>query len=260
MIKEAFLKSWVNLKQNWKLLVPDLIYRVVIVFISFYFLDYFNVISAVINSESFGFEFLIPLISNALKVVIPLLLFEFLLSTAADSIRFGLINDLIKKNKCILSRGGNYVKSYYFSILKMKLVVGLIYVVAALLTFLVAVLFNFTVLKEYTKVIFFITAGLVYLFMSLSLVFKYPILIMENKKALNSVLLSYKFFRNNFNYTAKVGIIIGLLALMVPYLSNYLVSLTGIAQLSWLVVLINTILSVLLAVFAFNAYHLKKKP
>lgn len=261
MIKEVFLKSWINLKQNWKLLVPDLIYNTVIVFISFYLAADFATLSNVFSVDVATIDnFSNPAVISALSFVGIFLIFEFLLSIAVDSIRFGLIADVIKKNKCLLSNFKEYTKKYYFNILKMKLWIGLIYALAGLLSFVVAILFNLTVLKDYIIYVFFAVAGLIYLFMSLSLVFRYPILIMENKKAWDSILTSYKFFRNNFNYTLQIGIIMAVFALAVSAVTSYLIPLTGIAALNLVGILINTILVVWLSLFTFNAYHPKKKP
>lgn len=261
MIKEVFLKSWLNLKQNWKLLVPDFIYRAITIVISFYLAADFATLSSVFSVDVSTFEnFSNPAAISALKFVSIFLIFEFLLSIAVDSIRFGLIVDVIKKNKCLLSNFKEYTKKHYFNILKMKLWIGLIYALAAVLAFAVAILLNLTLLKDYTKPIFFITAGLIYLFVSLSLIFRYPILIMENKRAWDSILTSYRFFRNNFNYTLQIGIILAVFALTVFVITSYLIPLTGIAALNWVGILINTIIFVWLSVFTFNAYHPKKKP
>ena len=118
MIKEAFFKSWLNLKQNWKLLVPDFVYRAITIVISFYLAADFATLSSVFSIDVATIEnFSNPAVINALKFVGIFLIFEFLLSIAVDSIRFGLIADVIKKNKCLLSNFKEYTKKYYFNIL-----------------------------------------------------------------------------------------------------------------------------------------------
>ncbi len=260
MIKQAFFNSWKNLKQNPKLLIPDFVYRVVTIAVSFYLASYYAVISNIVNAEIPNFEtFLNPDVVNALIFVGIFVLFEFLFGVAIESVRYGLINDLLRKNKCLLKKCGGYVKKYYVNILKMKLLVLLIYAVAAVIAFIPPVVLNLAtvnVSRAASLASFGLTAGILYIFLSLAFVFRYPVLIMENKKAWTSIKASYEFMKNNFGYTLKVGIAMALISLIVLPLSALVQYAPWVSFVS---MALDLILFVFLSLFLFNSYSIKKR-
>lgn len=250
MIKKAFVNSWMALKENPKLFVPDFIFRIIVIALSFYLAADFTLLANAFNSKTLAVDnFLVGELLNALTFVGIFVIFQFLLGIAVESVRYGFIADAIKKKKCFLSNFREYIKNYYFRILKLKILVGLITIVAAGLIFLIVLPLNFTAVKSYLFSIFIGVAGVVYVLMSLALFFRYPVLVLNNKTAWASILDSYKFFRKNIKYTLIAGIIISLVAGA---------SLFG-AGIPVVSIGINLLATVWISVFVFNSYHLKRK-
>ncbi len=250
MIKKAFANSWMTLKEHPKLFVPDFIYRIVVIALSFYLAADFAVLANVIDAETFAVEaFLAENVLNAVYIIGIFAILQFLVGVAVESVRYGMINDVIKKKKSLLGLFKTYIKDNYFRILKLKIIVGLIMLIVACLVFLIVLPLNFTVLKESLTITFVGLAGLVYVLMSLALFFRYPIMIMNNKTAWASIVDSYKFFRKNMQYTLIAGIISSLVAG---------ISIFG-ARLAVVSVGINLLVTVWVSLFVFNSYHLKRK-
>lgn len=250
MIKKAFAKSWMDLKEHPKLFVPDFIYRIIIIILSFYLAADFAVLANVATAETFAAEdFLADNVLNAVYIIGFFVVVQFLLGVAVESVRYGMINDLIKKKKSLLSLFRTYIKDNYLRILKLKIIVGLIMLVAAGLIFLIVLPLNFTVLKESLTITFIGLAGLVYVLMSLALFFRYPIMVITDKNAWASIVDSYKFFRKNIQYTLIAGIISSLVAG---------ISLFG-ARLAVVSIGINLLATVWISVFVFNSFNLKRK-
>ena len=250
MIKKAFANSWMTLKEHPKLFVPDFLYRIFVIALSFYFAADFAVLANVANAETFIIEdFLTENVLNSIYFVGFFVIAQFLIGVAVEAIRYGMINDVIKKKKSLLGMFRTYIKDNYFRILKLKMIVGLIMLIAACLIFLIVLPLNFTVLKESLTITFVGLAGLVYVLMSLALFFRYPIMIMDNKSAWASIVDSYKFFRKNMQYTLITGVISSLVAG---------VSIFG-ARLAVVSVGINLLVTVWISLFVFNSYHLKRK-
>ena len=238
------------LKEHPKLFVPDFIYRIIVICLSFYFASYFTVLANVFNAETFLIDnFLTSEVLNAIYFIGFLLIIQLLLGVFTESVRYGMINDVIKKKKSLLSMSKNYVKDYFFRILKLKVITGLIMLISAGLIFLIVLPLNFTVLKNSLFLTFIAIAGVVYVLMSLALFFRYPILIMNNKTAWASIVDSYKFFRKNLKYTFFIAVISSLVAV---------VSLFG-AGIPIISLGISFLVTLWISVFIFNSYHLKRK-
>lgn len=259
MIKEIFFKSLIQLKQNLKILIPDFVYKILVIAISFLAAPYYLTASRIVELDT-------PKYLNVLSSKEVLTTFSFiglvalvlfLIGVGVDSMRFGLINDLIKKNRCLLRNCKSYVKKYYFNVFKMKLWIGVIYIIGAILAFIPPVLMNFTLAKNYALYTFVASGTIIFTLVSLALVFRYPILIMENKSALDSIKESYGFLKKNFIYTFKVGLTMLLIALIlfsVGALSRY------VSGLSYVVIGLDIIALVFFSLFTFNSYHLKRRP
>lgn len=250
MIKKAFANSWMTLKEHPKLFVPDFIFRTVVIVLSFYLAADFVVLANLANAETFVVDnFLAENVLNAVYIIGLFVLVQFLLGIAIESIRYGMINEIIKKKKSSLGLFKIHIKDNYSRILKLKILVGLIMLIAACLIFGIVLLLNFTVVKDYMFSIFVGLAGIVYVLLSLALFFRYPIMILGNKSALESIVDSYKFFRKNIQSTLIAGIITSLVAG---------VSLFG-AGVPVVSIGINLLATVWISVFVFNSFNLTRK-
>src|SRR3989344_6110094 len=122
MIKKAFANSWMTLKEHPKLFVPDFLYRIFVIALSFYFAADFAVLANVANAETFIIEdFLTENVLNSIYFVGFFVIAQFLIGVAVEAIRYGMINDVIKKKKSLLGMFRTYIKENYFRILKIMI-------------------------------------------------------------------------------------------------------------------------------------------
>ena len=196
MIK-PFAEAWRYIKKNPQILVPKAVYLAITIFLGLIFQKYFGVLSTFVDNQVFTPEAMTSEVVRSLGYVLGYGIFLFFIGVIFSAMIYGLIADLIKKNKCVLSNCKNYLKNYFKPILFMQLWMGLIYAISAIVAFIPSMLLSAMGLTQASMPAFVITASAIYIVITLSLFFRYPILIFENKKPREALKESYGFFKKN---------------------------------------------------------------
>lgn len=255
MIKHPFVESWKYLKKHPKILVPKIIYLIVVAGVAFLLADQFLAIKNAFSLDYYSPELFTDEVYTAINYSILFGLFVFLFDIAYSSMFFGLIKDILTKNKCLLSECGSHLKKFFLPVLKMRLWMGLFYVIGTIATFLITIIAG-AILPEASLFTFIASAGIIYLGLSLVLLFRYPTLIMENVKPLEALKIAYSGFKKHMKYNLYVAITLFFVAVLSTLITNR-IALTGITPLNIVSVVLELIVSVWIAIFLFSAYHLK---
>ena len=259
MIRKPFTEAARYIRKHPHILVPKIVYLTVVGILAFLLKDHFMILAEALQADVFvPLDFTSPEIIKAMWYTGGYGLFVFIFNVGFSAILFGLIDDVMRKDKCLLKHCKNHLKNYFKPVLGVRLWMGLVYFIGALVSFVPPMLLSYTNMAQYALHSFIITASLVYVLTSLALFFRYPILIKKKLKARDALKESYAYFKRCPQYTVIVAITMLVVGFAVSLLTGLIASI-GIGVLNLVTVAIEFVVGVWMSVFLFSSYYLHKK-
>ncbi len=263
MYKENFKKSWLELKKNIVLLLPDLINVLFIMALGYVILsitglyDFFKDMPLLLNSENY-YDTLFFIQNNLSTMILGAIIFvvvAFFVSIGISAVKFGMIRDVVNKKSASIKSGLGYVNKYYWRIFGVKIWTFLIYlgvIIATLILYFVLSALQLGITAVIVSIIFLIVLVILVV---LKLLFRYAALFIKNSDSKKAIGLSYKFFKENKGYSLIVLCWVILVALVVSIIFDILGLIPGIGDIiQSLESLATIIISVWANIFLFNSY------
>ncbi|MDP4012570.1 MAG: hypothetical protein Q8R00_03110 [Candidatus Nanoarchaeia archaeon] len=258
MIGKPFVEAWRYLKKHPKILVPKFIYLAITVYIGFLLQKHFKIFEAFFESEVVD-PLLVPAQATNSLIYLGLYgLFLFILGVCFSAVIYGLISDILNKNKCLLSTCKAHLKAFFKPVLILRLWMGVVYAIAAILSLIPSMLLSALGVANVSLPAFLITASGLYLLISFGFFFRYPILILENKKPREALRESYYFFKREPRYVILCALALVLVSFLATFLNGFIATI-NVFVFQAVSFLVNIIVGIWADIFLFSAYHFRTK-
>tara|TARA_Y100000034_G_scaffold62080_1_gene75352 strand:+ start:1 stop:801 length:801 start_codon:yes stop_codon:yes gene_type:complete len=266
MYSKKISKSFQNLQ--FLLFVPDLFLLLFSIILGAIFFNYLGLDSLLANQSIFtsSLESLLPHVNsliqnNLLRFAISLIVFfitSFIVGSGLNAMKYGMMRDVIQSKKLDFKTMFNYGGDHFWRVVGLRVLIFFIGL-AVFLTF--AILLGINSLNPFYKEVFsFILIAIlvfVLILLRILLLFRYPILFLDNKTPTKTIKNLYVYFKKRFQHIIITWLIIFIIGLfLIPI--NYGVNLIGIAVVVLpLTYAINLIYTVWRDLFLFFSYKLK---
>lgn len=264
--RNLFLESWLIVRNNRILFAPDLIVLGINLLFSWLFLLFTGLDKALMENN---FELFFDLAYNwyiwiyfGIYLLATLLLDNFFLTA-----KYGMIKDILKKKKTDFKSGISFAKEYYFSSLWIHILSSLIVIVPLLL--LAVLLFFLLPIHTLIAVTIFIPLAIAYLiYITIRLLFVYPVMAFEKDGAYKSIKEDFHFVKTHLHHTLLTWLIVIGISIFASIIQENLSYLNEfmIGQLFFLGLIVAAIIfaieisvSVWEHVFIFKSYLTEKK-
>ena len=249
------------LKDNLKLYVPDISFALILLILSVIFLNLTG-LSGLVQPTP---EQLTQIIKQDLvKIAIItgiFILMLFLILIQVSSTKLTMIKNIIQKKKTTIKEAFDESKIYYTKILSIKLLVLLLF----LIPLFIVVVLNFLIKISIIKIILFTSLTLIWLFITVLLIYKYPVLFLsKTKEPINVLKESYKSVLKNKLFTLLTILTIVLMfivSLIITFIFNllYIQGITSFAMIfnqiiAILLLFIQITISITISIFLFLSF------
>lgn len=231
MYKEAFIKSWKDLKNNLLLFLPDIIIFLMNLSFGLLFLKYSGLIKFLTDPEMLvkELEELVPIVKlflkeNLLKIIISLALFaitSFLIGSGLLAMRLGMMKQVIKNEKLTIKKmieNGKHV----WQVVAMKMIMFVVGIITFLFISGTGIILSTFISKGYVIITMSLLFPLLILLLQLLLFFRYQIMFMEEKHPIVAVKESLEYFRKNKKHVFFIWLIIFAVSFITTPLNTYL--------------------------------------
>lgn len=277
MYKEAFIKSWKDLKNNLLLFLPDIVIFLMNLSFGLLFLKYSGLIKFLTDPEMLAKELeeLMPVIKlfikeNLLKIIISLALFvltSFLIGSGLLAMRLGMMKQVIKNEKLTIKKmidNGKHV----WQVVAMKMVMFVIGITAFLFISGTGIILSTFIPNGYVIVTTGLLFPLLILLLQLLLFFRYQIMFMEKKHTVIAVKESFEYFKKYKKHVFTIWLIIFAVSFITTPLNTYLgfakqkaILVSATIALGYLASnLVKIIVSVWSEMYKFRSYARPLKP
>lgn len=281
MYFDVFKKSWWKLKENLVLFVPDLVFAIYTLAFGFLFLKISGILNFIItNTQIANSEVLLSFLrSNLFAIIASFLVFvivTFVVGASIVSIKYSMMKSIVLKKKFSLKSAIKECRRYVLQVIWLKI---LVFLIGVLILFLLGLITQIILSGQQTTVLisFWILFSLLaFAFIKILLMFRYPIMFLENNNALNSIKNSISYFRKNVKHVIVVFLIVFGVAilfnlvfiplnLLIDYGKNFLINVVGspfkialVTLSSFIRSLVSLIFIVWADMFLFFSYKLKR--
>lgn len=269
MIYENAKKGFDLIIKNYKVLVPDILFILIALVISLIF-AFASGIIPIIFSQNFeeALRYFIENTSNLIRLIISLamaIILTFLVGISVTSTKYEFIKNILYNKKITLKKAFINSKKYFMKVFAIRISVFLLYLIPILITALIINLFKNTIITF----ILLIILSLYLVILTISLIYRYPVLFLRNKNVYETLSASYKYFRKNIKYTLfilltvflvafLIGFAISLIRFTIPSIQNAsLLTAVSIFVYTIIRLFINVIISVWISIFIFISYKSK---
>ena len=276
--------SFIDLKNNISLVIPDLIMLVMNAFLTLAFLLINgDVFSSLINNPGVlfrqdggnivGLLDSVKVQNNLFKLVISFLGFlfvNFLFGAGLVAIKFGMIKEMIKKKKASLIMGFKEGGKNVMKVLQIRVFVFLLISIFTLgLNFALNGFLSFSQ-SAYILLSLYLFSEISVFLVNLFLLFRYPILFLDNVNGFTAVKKAFGFTFKKYGFVLSVWFIIFLITVLfsyffsvglgyIVYMGESLVGLMLVTILFYLLrSLINLVIRLWLDIYLFRCYVKRK--
>ena len=231
MYKEVFIKSWKDLKQNPILFLPDVIILVVNIILGVLFLNYSGLLKLLTDPDVIvkELEAMIPIITlflkeNLLKIILSFALFvltSFVIGSGLVAMKMGMMKELIQEKKLTLKGMFNNGK-YAFQVISMKMIMFVVGVVTFLFILGTGIILSTFIQKGLVIIVMGVFFPLFVILLQLILLFRYPIMFLENRHPITAVKESFDYLIKNKKHVFIVWVIVFAISLITVPLSSYM--------------------------------------
>ena len=215
---EEWKNSWLDLFQNLKLIIPDILFLILSGLIAFLILQIsglFPIVKTVYVDKDFS------VITNSLvRVIVSVLIFgvtTFVLGAGIRAVKFNFIKDVVKNKKVDLSKFFEYSNRDVWRVICVRILLFLIFFGLLIGVGLISGLLSLVLTRDVVILIGVGILGLISVIYAFSVMFVYPVMFLKGKKALDSVKLSFDYFRKNVKHVIFVWFIITLTGVGISY-------------------------------------------
>ncbi len=235
---ELLGKSAKTLRHNLFLVVPNFMNLGITIFFSLLFLWINGLLPILLENPAFIFEqnrniidvFNSIEMSNGffklISTFIGFVLANFLIGSGLLAMRYGMMTDLVKGKKTSLMEGFKHGGRGYLRVVEMKFVVYVFMAILILVSNLI--LLRFTGFSENILLFVSLIIFLSYLFVNMVLFLRYPIMFIENRRAIPSLRKAFKCFRKKTKFVFIVWLVIFIITVIFNVLLLPLSSFIGI--------------------------------
>lgn len=226
--RNLFAESWLIVRNNRVLFAPDLIVLGINVLFFWLFLLFTGLDKALMenNPEMFfdlAYNWYIWLYFGV-YLLATMLIDNFFLTA-----KYGMIKDVLKKKKTDFKSGISFAKEYYFSALGIHIISSLIVIVPLVL--LAVILFLLLPVHTLVALTIFIPLAIAYLiYITIRLLFVYPVMAFEKEGAYKSIKDDFHFVKTHLHHTLitwliviGVSIFIAIIQENLSYLNEFMV-------------------------------------
>ncbi|MBT4110435.1 hypothetical protein HOE37_01110 [Candidatus Woesearchaeota archaeon] len=264
--ENPFEVSWRIVKNNKILFLPNLLILTVNLILVYLFLLVTGILDVFISSEYSLLKIVLQTPSSwiflAIYVILVVLIDNYLLTA-----KYGMIKDILLKGKTDFIRGVKFANKHYLTTLGIHILSYLIIFVP--LTLLGIVLFFLLPSNALLAAAIFLPVMLVYLvFISIRLLFVYPVMTFEKKGAYNSLKKDFHFVKTHGHQSLVTWLVVLAILIFVSVVKNNIQNLSellvnqiyGIAiVVVTFILLIEISVSVWEHVYIFKSYLTAKK-
>lgn len=202
-------QSWLDLFKNLKLLIPDvlfLIFEGLLAFVLVWLSGLFPIIKTIYFEKDFS-----AVTNNLARVIVAGGIFiatSFVFGAGIRAVKYNFIKDVVKKKKVNLGKFFEYSGK---DILRVILVRILLFLIITMTTGVLSLL-------GFISKSFLLLIPVAVIIYSLGVLFVYPIMFLKDKKVVDSVKLSFSYFKENLGHVLLVWIIVTFTGVIISYI------------------------------------------
>jgi hypothetical protein len=239
--ENPFEISWRIVKNNKILFLPNLLILTVNLILVYLFLLVTGILDVFVSSEYSLLKLVFQTPSSwiflGLYVILVVLIDNYLLTA-----KYGMIKDILLKGKTDFIRGIKFANKHYLTTLGIHILSYLIIFVP--LTLLAILLFFLIPSNQLLAAAIFFPVMLVYLvFISIRLLFVYPVMTFEKKGAYNSLVKDFHFVKTHGHQSLVTWLVVLAILIFVSVIKNNLHALNEL--------LVNQIYGIAIVVVTF---------
>ena len=217
MYREAFVKSWKDLKDNPIIFLPDAAILILNITLGLLFLKYSGILKLITDPTMLTreVETMMPALKlfikeNMLRLILSGLLFiftTFFIGSGFTAMKLGTMKDLMEKQKLSFRKmigNGRYV----WQVISMKMMMFVIGAVTFLFIFGTGVILSAFFFKGYGVWVSTLFLPFLVIILQWLLLFRYPIMLLEKKHTITAVKDSIGYFLKNKKYVFVTWLII----------------------------------------------------
>jgi hypothetical protein len=262
-----FQLSWFTLKDNPVLFLPNILMLVFNLILFLCLIKVTGISSAMLNNNYGGLKE--SLLSGwSIAAIIVYFVLTFLLDNYFITAKYGLIKTILLKGKVKFSEGLAFAKKYYLTTLGIHVMSSLILFVPLLI--LAALLFVVLPFSKLVAISLFVPLALIYFFyISVRLIFVYPVMTFEKKGAYTSLTKDFHFVKTHLHHAFLTWLIVIGVSIFISIFRENLIDAQSmlhqqLALLGFLLVAIILVVEISVSVwehiFIFRSYLAAKKP
>ncbi len=248
MLYELFKKSWVDLKNNLVIFVPDVLNFIIlaILFLVFIFASGVYAFLSTYKSiplaiSSIGTEAIFAdLFAKFLIWIVVFLVAAFLISNYFIAMKLGMINEVAEKKKTALAKGFGYASKNYLNVLGFNLLTLLLIFIPTM------ALVSLVLLSNWLVPLALVLLTIYFLILVLGIQFIYPVMFMDKKGPVSALKGSFGYLKKKLGLVVKVLLIVLLVGIVASAIGSFIGFFSIV--LSWIV-------SVWANMFRFNVYN-----
>lgn len=272
MYKDAFIKSWKDLKNNQILLLPDTVMFLLNMALGIFFLKSSGLLGLATDPAMLSKEIstMVPVIKlflkeNILKLIISFAVFiltSFLVGSGLVAMKLGMMKDLLEKQELSFKKmisNGRYVGQ----VISMKMVMFIIGAITFLFVIGTGIILSTFLLKGYGVLVTALFFPVLIVLLQLFLLFRYQLMFLEKKHTIIAVKESFEYFLKNKKHVFIVWLIAIAMAFITAPIGAFLglIDQTKVSAMIVLFYLLRSVVGVVIGVwsdmFKFRTYKLK---
>jgi hypothetical protein len=261
-----FQLSWVILKQNPVLFLPNVLMLISNLILFLCLIKVTGIGSAVLNNN---YEALKDSLFSGYSITAIILYFilTLLIDNYFTTAKYGLIKQVLLKGKANFLDGLNFAKKYYITTLGVHVISSLIIFIPLLI--LAVLLFLLLPFSSLVAASIFIPLAIIYfLYIGVRLIFIYPVMAFEKKGAYNSIKEDFHFVKTHLHHTFITWLMVMSVSIFVSIFRKNLIDVQSmlhqqIALMGFLLVAIIITIEISVSIwehiFIFKSYLAAKK-
>ncbi|PIZ50711.1 hypothetical protein COY27_06380 [Candidatus Woesearchaeota archaeon CG_4_10_14_0_2_um_filter_33_13] len=258
--------SWELLKANKILFVPNIVLFLInlVLFGGFFYLS--GIGNTIVNNSYNQFQS-ITISFKSLLLLGTYFILTFFVDNYLLTVKYGMIKDVLLKGKTSFQKGKSFANTHYWTTIGIHILSSLIVLVP--LTLLALVFFILRPFNLLLSISLFVPIALIYvLYVSIRLIFVYPIMAFEKEGAYKSIKDGFHFVKTHLHHTIFTWLIVLGLYVFASIFKENLLKVTDFLYQQLvvlailfiiLIILIEIAVSVWEHIFIFKSYLIAKK-
>ncbi len=262
-----FQLSWFILKKNPVLFLPNILLLVSNLILFLCLIKITGISSAILNNNYVALKESLFSVWSIIAILVYFVL-TLLIDNYFITAKYGLIKQVLLKGHAKFSDGLNFAKKYYLTTLGIHILSSLIIFIPLLL--LAILLFLLLPFSTLVAISIFIPLAIIYLlYISIRLIFVYPIMTFESDGAYTSLKENFHFVKTHLHHAILTWLIVMGVSIFLSIFRENLIDIRSILSqqliligflLVAIIVVVEIAVSVWEHVFIFKSYLAARKP